>query len=199
MSANNTKAVWMLKCDIKKFFDSVDHEILLVLLKKKIRDNRILVLLETIIRSFHGEPNRGIPLGNLTSQLFSNVYLDPLDQFIKRDLRIKNYIRYADDFVILDRDLDKLSLILPKIQSFLETNLNMQLHQNKVIFRRWNQGIDFLGYVSFPHYTILRIHTRKRMFRKLRQKLKERNEGVIDGQTFEQSLNSYLYRLIIKF
>lgn len=86
LSRNNTRSVWVLKCDIKKFFDSVDHSILLKIIERKITDEKTNKLLAQIINSFETEPGRGIPLGNLTSQLFSNVYLNELDQYIKRVL-----------------------------------------------------------------------------------------------------------------
>src|SRR3989338_9136715 len=104
VSKNNTKTCWVLKCDIKKFFASIDHEILKDILAKHIGDKDILWLLSQVINSFSSNPHmsdmwgRGLPLGNLTSQLLVNVYMNEFDQFMKRELKIKYYIRYADDF-----------------------------------------------------------------------------------------------------
>ena len=168
LSQNNTKAVWILKCDVRKFFDSVNHKILLNLLRKKISDEKTIKLLEKIIYSFG--LGKGIPLGNLTSQLFSNIYLDLLDQFVKRDLGIKNYIRYADDFLILSRDCASLREIVKVLDKFIREKLALRLHPKKVIIKRWSTGIDFLGYVNFPYYAVLRTKTKRRLLKKVCEK-----------------------------
>ncbi|OYV84242.1 MAG: hypothetical protein B7X04_00110 [Parcubacteria group bacterium 21-54-25] len=93
LSRNNTQTVWALKCDVRKFFDSVGHVRLLELCARRIRDERVMALLKDILGSFETKQGKGIPLGNLTSQLFANIYLDPLDQYVKRELRVKNYLR----------------------------------------------------------------------------------------------------------
>lgn len=125
LSCNNTKPIWVLKCDIKKFFDFVDHNILLAFVKKKIKCGKTIKLIEHIIRSFGNEKDKGIPLGNLTSQLFSNIYLNEMDQFVKQKLRVKYYIRYADDFVILSKDKSYLQNILVHINEFLSKELKL--------------------------------------------------------------------------
>jgi len=112
-SKNHTKTIYVLKCDVRKFFASIDHEILLQILTKHISDKDTLWLLERIITSFHTKPNKGLPLGNLTSQLLVNVYMNEFDQYIKHKLKIKYYIRYADDFVILSPNKNYLELMLP--------------------------------------------------------------------------------------
>src|ERR1700687_4678103 len=103
-SRNHTKTVWLLKCDIRKFFASVDHAVLLDILASYIGDFEIMLLLQEIIDSFSASPGKGLPLGNLTSQLFCNVYMNELDQFVKHKLKAKHYIRYADDFVFFSRN-----------------------------------------------------------------------------------------------
>lgn len=108
LSRNNTRTVWALKCDIRKFFDSVRHDRLLDLCAKRVHDNKVMALLKDIIGSFEVSSGRGIPLGNLTSQLFANIYLDRLDQYVKRELCVKNYLRYTDDFVLLSHDHKEL-------------------------------------------------------------------------------------------
>ncbi|MFZ1654588.1 MAG: reverse transcriptase domain-containing protein [Candidatus Moraniibacteriota bacterium] len=163
LSHNHTRTVWVLQLDIRKFFDSVDHQVLLGLLRKKIRDDRVIVLLGIIIQSFETKPGQGIPLGNLTSQLFSNVYLDPLDQFAKRTLGVKHYLRYADDIAILSCDREFLEDCRDRIAAFLTRELKLVLHPDKVSLRPWHAGIDFLGYVHFPYYVVLRTITKRRL------------------------------------
>ncbi len=167
LSKNNTKTVWALKCDIKSFFNSIDHGILKNLLARRIQDPRALSLFQIIIDSFSKEAGKGLPLGNLTSQLFANIYMNELDQFVKTILRAKYYMRYCDDFVILDRDKELLSSYIEKISDFLNANLKLELHPKKVSIRKYHQGVDFLGFVCFPHHRILRTKTKRRMLQKL--------------------------------
>jgi retron-type reverse transcriptase len=190
-STNWRENVFILKCDIKKFFDSVDHHILFDLLYARINDADVLRLIKQIINSFEKEDNKALPLGNVTSQLFANIYLNELDQFVKRELKEKYYIRYCDDFVILSQDKDYLLRILTPIRKFLQNCLNLQLHEDKISIGKYNQGIDFLGYVSFPHFRVLRTKTKRRMMRKIKKEKEALNAGVIDAQSFESSLQSY--------
>jgi len=179
LSQNNTKTVWILKCDIKKYFDSIDHEILLSLIKKQLADQKLLNLLENIISSYHQEIGKGIPLGNLTSQLFANIYLNHLDYFIKRNLSLKFYVRYADDFLVLGRSQTELAAILCKLDEFLAHELKLSLHPQKVSIQKWQQGLDFLGYKIFPQHIILRTKTKKRMFKLVEQKNFASYNGIL--------------------
>ena len=191
LSQNNTKIVWALKCDIKKFFDSVDHEILLDIVKKEIGNGEATDLIENITRSFETEQGKGIPLGNLTSQLFSNIYLNEFDQFIKRKLQIRHYVRYADDFIILSRDKIYLENLILKIDEFLQKKLKLQLHRKKVFIKQWRQGVDFLGYIIYPHHIILRTKTKKRIFKKVDIKRHQLKNSLITEESFNQTLQSY--------
>lgn len=188
---NNTKNCFVLKCDVKKFFDSIAHDILRNLLRKKVKDENVVRLINKIIESYSTSSNRGIPLGNITSQLFANVYLDKLDKFIKHKLKVRYYIRYCDDFVILDSDVAYLQNLIPKISNFIQNNLKLSLHPDKLIIRKYRQGIDFLGYVSFPNFIILRPKTRKRMFRNIKRKLSLLKAGKITEKHFSQIVQSY--------
>lgn len=132
-SRNHTQPAFVLKCDIRKFFDSIDHIILTSLIKRKIKDDLLIDLLIKIIDSFHVRTGKGLPLGNVTSQIFANIYLNELDQFCKHELRVKYYIRYCDDFVIIHNSRDFLKTAVFKIQSFLAHNLKMALHPTKVV------------------------------------------------------------------
>ena len=176
VSRNHTRPCFALKCDIHKFFASVDRELLLRILANKINDERMMRLLTTIIASFP----QGIPIGNLTSQLFANVYMNVFDQFMKHDLKITCYLRYTDDFIVVSDDREYLQNLLPSIESFLKDHLRLMLHPHKVSIRKYRQGIDFLGYIVLPHHRMLRTKTKRRMI----QKLEER--------ATEQSLQSYL-------
>ncbi len=168
VSQNNTKQCWVLKCDIKKFFASIDHSILIVILKKHIHDADAIRLLETIIGSFYStQPDKGLPLGNLTSQLLVNIYMNEFDQFIKHRLKVKYYIRYADDFVVLSRDRNFLLQNVRYIVHFLYERLILSLHPGKVFIKTFASGVDFLGWVRFPNYRILRTTTKRRMLKKL--------------------------------
>ena len=243
VSRNHTRTAWVLKGDIRKFFASIDHEILKNILAKYIGDEDVLWLLGEVVGSFKkvpplseaiekaplrkGENSRqriggcinvassckdkfyrswntphpsvflgktdaphgrggvfiaplikgvggfvGLPLGNLTSQLFVNIYMNELDQFIKRKLKIKYYIRYADDFVIFHEDRNYLEKLIPQIAEFLETELKLSLHPDKVFVKTLASGVDFLGWTHFPHQRILRTATKWRMFRRLEREFK---------------------------
>jgi len=197
VSRNSTKPCLALKCDIHKFFASVDHSILLEVLKRKIKDEKMMRLLEEIIGSFSTVDTtlfdrKGIPIGNLTSQLFANVYMNEFDQFMKQTLKVKHFVRYTDDFVIVSDDENYLKSLLPAIQSFLEQTLHLSLHPHKVTMRKFKQGIDFLGYVLLPHHRALRAKTKQRITRKLNEKTTAVSVGLISQERAEQSLQSYL-------
>lgn len=192
VSKNNHSNIFALKCDIKKFFDSVDQDILLEIIKNKIDNSDALLLLEIIIKSFKKENNKGLPLGNVTSQLFANIYMNELDQFMKHKLKTKYYLRYSDDFIILNEDVDYLKGLVLEIEKFLDEKLDLKLHEDKIITTTYRQGVDFLGYIVKPHYRILRTKTKKRIIRKIKDKHIVFKKGVISQDSFECSLQSYL-------
>ncbi len=171
VSKNNKKTVWVLKCDIKRFFASIDHEILKNILAKYINDKDLLWLFGQVINSFNtpGKIGTGLPLGNLTSQLLVNVYMNEFDQFVKRTLKIKQYIRYADDFVFLSENKNDLIALRPKLEEFLEERLKLSLHPRKTFMQTLASGVDFLGWVQFSDHRILRTVTKNRMLKRLKQ------------------------------
>ena len=187
VSKNYTRNCWALKCDIKKFFDSVDHDILLQIIKRKIKDEDALRLVEEIIRSYKTSLGKGIPIGNLTSQLFANIYLNELDHYVKQKLRVKYYLRYADDFIILSTDQWVLENQAVFINRFLHNKLRLELHPKKTTFRKFSWGIDFLGYVALPHYQVLRVKTKKRIVRKIDKNISLYKAGKMTKYAFEQS------------
>ncbi len=182
ISRNNTRTAWVLKCDIKKFFASIDHSILKKILSTHIEDENILWLLGQVIDSFNVDDKKGVglPLGNLTSQLLINIYMNKFDQFVKRKLKTRYYIRYADDFVFLSKDKSYLENLIPKVSVFLEKELKLSLHPDKLYIKTLASGVDFLGWVNFPTHRVLRTATKKRMLRRLKQ------------NTTDESLISYL-------
>ena len=169
-SRNHSKTCWGLKCDIRKFFASVDHFALVKLLEERITDKQLLGLLCEIIGSFSVFPCKGIPLGNLTSQLFANIYMHSFDQFVKHRLRASHYIRYADDFVLLSPDRNKLKHRLAQMQDFLSEELDLEIHPDKVFIKTFASGVDFLGWVHFPRHRVLRTKTEKRMMKRMVEK-----------------------------
>lgn len=170
---------YVLKADIKKYFPSIDREILFQLIKKKISDQDTLLLIRAIIDSLDGK--NGIPIGNLTSQLFANIYLNELDQFVKHQLKVKYYCRYVDDFVLLHQERSQLKKWREQIKEFLENKLQLELHPQKQEIFPGKIGIDFLGYHIFTRHILVRQSTVQRFFCRLKS-----------GRMPYQSVNSYL-------
>jgi retron-type reverse transcriptase len=170
-SKNYTRTCWALKIDIRKFFASIDHEIFLRILSEYVKDNEVIWLLEQIIRSYSSMPVKGVglPLGNLTSQLFANIYLNPFDQWVNHNLKVKHYLRYADDMVFLSTDKECSYKILSKIDLFLQSNLRLNLHPNKIIIKTVASGVDFLGWLHFSDHRILRKSTKRRMCSRIKK------------------------------
>src|SRR3989339_26242 len=178
VSENNIRTVWVFKCDIRKFFANIDHAILLDIVAKYIPDQDILDLVSVIVRSFHSSnADIGLPLGNLTSQLLVNIYMNEFDQFVKHRLKAKYYLRYADDFAVLSTDKTCLEKILPVMQEFLGSKLKLAMHPDKISIQTVASGVDFLGWVHFPDHRVLRTTTKKRMFRNIQAK-DEKEETV---------------------
>ena len=191
VSKNNTKTCWVLKCDIRKFFASINHEILMKILKQYISDKNILWLLENVIGSFHStKPGIGLPLGNLTSQLLVNIYMNEFDQFVKHKLKAKFYVRYADDFVIFSESRKWLELKIPAIKDFLSDKLMLELHPKKLFIKTVVSGVDFLGWVNFSDHRVLRTATKRRMLGRLSKNFSNETKNsylgmVKHGNTFK--------------
>ncbi len=135
---------------------------------------------------------KGVPIGNLTSQIFANIYMNEFDQFVKHGLKVKYYARYTDDFVIISENLNYLKELLPKLKTFLSEKLKLELHPGKIIIRKFHQGVDFLGYVIFPHHHLLRSKTKERILKNIRKKVVRYHEGFTSENQTKQSLQSYL-------
>lgn len=179
MSGNNRKNIWALKCDVRRFFDSIDHVVLLRLIQRKISDEHVLWLIGLILGSFEKASGVGLPLGNVTSQLFANIYLNELDRFVKHELRTLFYMRYCDDFLLLGDNQKHLLRVKDAIAGFLQQELRLLLHPNKVTIRSYRQGIDFVGYVVRPHCIILRTKTKQRMLKRITSENQSSYLGVL--------------------
>lgn len=143
LDANPDTYIW--KADIRKFFDHVDHEVLLNLLSKKITDGKALQLLKEVICSFSKAKGVGVPIGNLTSQILANIYLNELDRFVKHELKAKHYLRYGDDFIVLGADLLDLGCIRRETIGFLEEKLKLQMNTGSDLILKAKNGLKFLG------------------------------------------------------
>lgn len=154
---------YCLKMDIRKFYPSINHDILMQIVKRKIGDKEVLQLIENIVRSIPGEKN--VPIGNLTSQWFGNLYMNELDMFIKHKLKIKCYLRYCDDFALFSNDKKQLNEAKHKIIKFLTDELKLTL--SKCDLFQTTQGVDFLGYRHFKNYILIRKSTVKRVKKRL--------------------------------
>ena len=157
------KNIWVLKCDIEKFFFNIDKEILFNILKRDIKDKYLLELTKKII--FDNNCS-GIPIGNYTSQYFANIYLNKLDWFIKDNLGIKYYLRYQDDFILLLNTKEECNYILNKIKEFLNNNLKLKLNK-KTRYFKYHNGIDFCGYIVYFDKLLLRKRNIKKIFKKV--------------------------------
>jgi len=199
---------YAFKADIRKYFPSIDHEILKDLIRRKIRDERTLWLIDLIIDSsnpqepamayFPGDDlfapvqrRRGIPIGNLTSQFFANVYLNALDHFVKEQLRCKCYIRYCDDFVILADDKSWLHEVKAGISEYLVA-LRLKLHPTKCQVSPVKDGTDFLGYRIFPTHRRMRKDSVTRFRRRMRRLQKAYARGEVSLCHIRQSMQSWL-------
>ena len=178
---------YCLKSDIKNFYPSVNHDILLELVKRKIKCKDTLWLLEDVIRSPEG--NTTLPIGNYLSQYFGNIYLNRFDHWTKEEKGIKYYIRYCDDAVFLHKSKEVLNELLKEIEVYLNDNLKLKLNPKTQIFPVDARGIDFLGYRSFRDYTLLRKNSAMRFKRKIR--FIEQNNDKLEPQHIISSVMSY--------
>ncbi|PIN94958.1 hypothetical protein COU53_01510 [Candidatus Pacearchaeota archaeon CG10_big_fil_rev_8_21_14_0_10_30_48] len=163
VTSNFTSKGFCLKADIKHYFQEINPEILLQIIQRKIKDEKTIVLIKKIIenkvyseRDVSFDNLKGMPLGNLTSQFFANVYLSELDQFVKYELKAKYYIRYVDDFVLLHKSKEELEIWKKEIENFLRERLKLELHPDKSKIINLSKGIDFVGFRNFYYFRLLR-------------------------------------------
>jgi len=160
--------LYIWQADIEKFFDNVDQEILQNLLKRRIKDSGTIRLVTEVISSFSRKnPNTGMPIGNLTSQIFANIYLNELDRFIKHIMKPLHYLRYGDDFIVLDQTPEKLQVIQKETIEFLRKNLSLKVNDKKNLIRKVKHGLEFLGVVVYPDGRKLNTRNLQRIHQKL--------------------------------
>lgn len=193
------KNIWeeyyILKMDVRKYFDNINKDILFKILKRKIADNKLLWLLKEIIYSNCTKEEldnprykrKGLPIGNYTSQLFANIYLNEVDQYIKHKLNIKYYFRYLDDSILLVKTKKEAKRCLEKIKKFIKNNLELELNEKTQIFKS-KQGVNFCGY-KINEY---RLKIRDRGKRKLKNKIKELKYNIRIGKINSKESKKYL-------
>lgn len=197
---------YALKADIRHYFDTVDHEILLRIIERKIKDKATIWLIRKILKSPSlSTASQGMPLGNLTSQFFANVYLNELDRFVKHELKAKCYIRYVDDFVLLHRDKAVLEGWKLEIDEFLKRELKIQLHPEKSGIIQLKSGVTLLGFRVFYHYKLLKRSNARRIWKRMDAFKREYDEGRMNSTdvfthlrgwiSYAESANTYNLRM----
>ncbi len=183
---------YALKADIKHYFDTVDHQILMRIMRNKVNDIRLLWLIKVILNNhktmFSG---KGMPLGNMTSQFFANVYLNELDQFVKHKLKVKYYLRYVDDFVVLHASKLKLEQYKTEINKFLNKELKLELHPEKCKTVPLYNGVSLLGFRVFYHFKLLRKRNLNKLLRRLEEQKQKYKQGVITKENILESFQGW--------
>lgn len=179
---------WFYKADVRQYFANVDHAILMRTVERKIKDRELLELLERIILNI--DADKGLPIGNLTSQFLANVYLDPLDHQIKDQMGIRGYIRYMDDFVIFGNDPVVLDKEMDEVEEFLEGRLALQLRPKCTYRNRAHHGLSFLGMRIHRNMIRIRPENKRRSLRRLQRRIDEWKLGKIDETRLSASLTS---------
>ncbi len=189
---------YYLKCDIKKYFASIDHDILKESLARKFKDKKLIWLLNTIIDSAQSDqPGKGVPIGSLTSQHFANLYLDRLDHYIKDSLRVKGYLRYMDDFILFGDEKAELHLLHSSIRAFLRDELELELKEKATIIAPVDEGVPFLGFRIYLNLVRLKHENKKRALNTLKSRSTAFKAGKISEEKYSQSLMSITEHLKI--
>jgi len=204
-AARKSNTLYVLKMDVSKYFYRVNHDALMGILKRTIADKDLLQLLETLVRSkessfginlgdhnFAGSRIAGVgmPIGNLTSQMFANLYLNELDQYAKHQLKTRHYLRYMDDVLILHADKQVLRQYKALIEKFIQDKLHLELN-NKTCIRTIDQGVEYCGYRVWPTHIKLKKKTALKMKHRLKYLQKQYARGDIDFARANASVQSY--------
>lgn len=199
---------YVLTCDVRKFFPSIDHEVVKALVRRRIKDPGVLSLLGTIIDgSCEQEPcpwhfpgddllsplgrRRGLPIGNLTSQILANLMLDPVDHLIKQELRVRGYVRYCDDFAVFGHDKQRLREVRARVQDGL-SGLRLRLNERKSRVRRTDEGITFLGFRVLPDRLRVKRDSVRRFQRRVRRLQRDLARGRVGVEHVSRSVQSWL-------
>lgn len=180
---------YILKCDIKKYFYSIDKNILYNIMKCYISDKKLLNLTKILINESNEE--KGIPIGNYTSQYYANIYLSKLDYYIKQELKVKYYVRYMDDFCLLLKTKQECFLIKKKIEKYLMTHLKLELNSKSRYYKN-NSGINFCGYKIYETHRLLRNICKKKIKRKIIKWNKDYSLGKLDYSNLLTCWNSFI-------
>jgi len=186
---------YYLQCDIRKYFPSISHEVLKAMLRRQVKDARVLELLDLIIDHplpTATEPGRGLPIGNLTSQYFANLYLGELDHFVKERLRVKGYLRYMDDFLLYGPDKRSLREALQSVREFAAEKLRLELKEEATVIAPVSQGTSFLGFRVFPRLVSLTGEKWRRFRHRVRKLEEDFSEGLIAEEELARSVSSML-------
>ncbi|MCI9177208.1 MAG: RNA-directed DNA polymerase [Clostridia bacterium] len=194
---------YILKCDISKFFYSINKEKLMQIITKKVKDERFLGLTKKLI--YHNREPVGIPIGNYTSQYFANVYMNEVDHFVKEKLKVKCYVRYMDDFILLTKNKEEAKEILNKVRQYLKENLGLELNKKTNYFKA-KQGVIFCGYKIYKDHILLKKENKKKIYKKVKVWNELYDEKNLDLRLSSMQLNSWMghakncdaYRLIKK-
>ena len=185
-TGNGKHPAFALKADIRHYFKTVDHEVLLRIIGRRVKDCQVLWLVRVILANYKtSAPGKGMPLGNLTSQFFANVYLAELDEFVKHRLRARFYLRYVDDFLILERSPQLLQEYQDRIDTFLCERLRIEMHPDKTKIVPLERGVGLLGFRAFYHYRILK----KSNLRRAWVRMKRYREQLASGQIMQEHVS----------
>jgi len=211
--------IYVLQCDIRKFFQSISWDILLIIIGKTVKCPRTLNLVRTIVTTHQSatvpkqindtqmslfdqvtstnpsisvETRTGLPIGNLTSQLFANIYLNQLDHFVRDRLRVRHYARYMDDFLIIHPDKEYLKDLQKQIAVFLQSELDLSLHPKKLTIKNVDCGVPFVGYRIFYDHVLVRGVTLHRIERNYRSKIKQVKRGTLTEQKLAETRASIM-------
>jgi len=180
---------YILKCDIAGYFYNINRDILYEILKKKIKDPKLIKFTKKII--FDDNCKKGIPIGNYTSQFFANIYLNELDQYVKNDLRVKYYLRYMDDFIILCRTKEDAKKYFSLLKKFVKEKLDLEFN-NKSKYYPSRLGVDFCGYITYETHRKIRKRSKRNIRKKIKKWNKDYENGTLDFEQMRTSWNSWL-------
>jgi RNA-directed DNA polymerase len=187
------KRIWqnyyILKMDIRKYFQNIDKDILMNILKRKVKEEKLVKLLEKIVYSNSGK--KGLPIGNYTSQIFANIYLNEIDQYIKHELKVKYYFRYMDDSILFVKTKKEAIELLEKIKNYLKIKLELELNDKTQIFKS-NQGVNFCGYKINEYRLKLRDRGKKAIKQKVRYLKEEVQKGNMSSKEASRFICGHL-------